>query len=289
MLCLIFLLSFEQFNEIFVDSFSEAGFISKDTGIWSIAIYLFFKSLEPQRILSKTTNLFDLSFLVLILTGISISESEHSVLIPTILFSSIWFFSAKSGNFPSIFITWLYLLLSLPYSFYTLVIPELQSLVVNVLEGIIGILGIPVLVQENFITIPRGQFAVEEGCSGLKFLSVNLVLLFLYSVLSKFNLRQFLLAFAITLIISLILNWIRILLIIVTAHNWGFDVPYLVKDHADFGWVIYTLFLIPMFYLYHLIDKIRFGTIFNEKFRDFVTLPVPAITFLIPILLFSFI
>ena len=51
MICLIFLLDFKELNAIFSESFSEADYLSKDTGIWAMVLFLFFRSLDPQKIL----------------------------------------------------------------------------------------------------------------------------------------------------------------------------------------------------------------------------------------------
>lgn len=289
MLCLIFLLAFKDFNTIFSDSFAEAGYLSKDTGIWAIAIFLFSRCLDPKKILSRSVTISDLLFMFVVMAFMFVVKAEHSVFIPTMLLISIWFYSARPGSLSTILITWLYLLLSLPYAFYNSIIPQLQSLSVIVLEGLLGWFSIPILVQENYIAIPRGQFEVAEGCSGLKFLSVNLVLLFLYSVLSKFNLKQFFLAFTATVFISLLVNWARILLIIVVAHNWGFEVPYLVKDHASFGWVIYTVFLVPLFFMFLKIDRIQLKSLILFDKSKKVIFKLPPVLLLIPIFSLSII
>jgi exosortase len=286
-LCLIFLLDFKDFNTIFTHSFSDGGYISKDTGIWAIALFLFFRSLDPGVITSKNTSIFDVLFLFVIICCLFFLKTDHSVFIPVILLGSIWFYSARPSILPTLAITCFYLLLSLPFPFYSLITPYLQSMAISVLEGLISLFNIPVLVQENFIAIPKGQFVIEEGCSGLKFLSVNLVLLFLYILLSKFNFRQIFFAFITTISISFLMNWVRIFIIVIVAHNWGFEVPYLVKDHGNFGWVVYTGFLVPMFYFYLQIDKM-----FKDPY-DFIArgkkiiIKIPSILMLFPIFIYS--
>ncbi len=286
-LCLIFLLDFKDFNTIFTQSFSDGAYISKDTGIWAIALFIFFRSLDLGVITSKSTNIFDALFLFVIICCLFFLKTDHSVFIPILLLGSIWFYSAGPGILPTLAITCLYLLLSLPFPYYSLLIPSLQSAAIFALEGLISLFNIPVLVQENSFAIPRGQFVIEEGCSGFKFLSVNLVLLFLYSLLSKFNFRQIFFAFITTISISLLTNWVRIFIIVIVAHNWGFEVPYLVKDHGNFGWVVYTGFLVPMFYFYLKIDKMfQEPYAFIDRGRK-LTIKVPSILMLFPIFIYS--
>ncbi len=283
-LCLIFLLDFQDIDTIFSDSFAESQYLSKDIGFWCIALFLIYHSLDAKRILSTSANIFDVTFMSCILVALVLVNSENTVFFPTLLLISIWYFSTKQANFPTIFITWLYLLLTLPYPYYNFIVPQLQFLTVNVLEGFIGLIGIPVLVQENSIAIPRGLFIVEEGCSGLKFLSVNLVLLYLYSVLSKFNLRQFLLGLIVTVFISVFINWLRIFIIIISAHNWGFEVPFLVKDHANFGWFVYAVFLFPFFYVFIKIDNLQLNKMsIYKNLSMYPVVDIPPIYLLIPI------
>ena len=174
------------------------------------------------------------------------------LLAPISLLVYAWYLVTSAIDFTRLLIVWLFLLFSLP--FYSQLVPGLQLLTVIVTENALGFLGIPALVQEFYIAIPSGQFIVEEGCSGFNYLANNLLLLFLYSLMSKFSIRQFFIGLLITVSLALMLNWIRVILIILFAHHMGIEHSF-VEDHLNFGWFLYALFLLPFFYLMLKIDS----------------------------------
>ncbi len=72
--------------------------------------------------------------------------------------------------------------------------------------------------------------------------------------MSRFNFRQFLLSLVVTILLSLLMNWIRVILIIVFAHKFGIEHSF-IDSHQDFGWFLYALFLVPYFYVLLKIDR----------------------------------
>ena len=85
------------------------------------------------------------------------------------------------------------------------------------------LVGLPVLVQGYYIAIPRGQFVIAEGCSGVRYLTSNLLLLFFYSLLNRYSIYQFLLGLLVTVSLALLMNWIRVVTIILFGRYFGIE------------------------------------------------------------------
>lgn len=281
---IIYGLFFHQLNAIVIDWFADGNYTTKGPFVWLIALVLALLSIQKNQ-LKSSISINDLIFLLILISVIALVKDIQTVIIPTILFSAITYFGARIKELPEIFIVWLFLIFTLNY--FPLLTPYLINMSVWANESLLALFGVPVLVQESFIAIPRGQFEVEGSCSGFRYLANNLILLFLYALMSKFNIRQFLLALSLTVLYSLLINWIRIFIIIVVAHNWGFEVPFFVKDHGNLGWVIYVFFLVLFFYTLIKIDKIKFAPSRLILFGEHKILSLPRIGLLLPLFVFS--
>lgn len=284
---LIYLLFYPVINATVIEWFADGNYITKGPFFWVMAFALAFLSLDKASLLQKTSSLNDLFFLVFIIAAVVLAKGADStiIIVPTLLFSAITFYATRIQKLPEIIIVWLFLLFTLNY--FPLLTPYLVSMSVWANEGLLALFGIPILVQENFIAIPRGQFEVEGSCSGFRYLANNLILFFLYALMSRFNLRQFFLALALTVLYSLLINWIRITIIIVVAHNWGFEVPFFVKDHGDLGWVIYVIFLVLFFYTLIKIDRMKFSPSRIMNYGERVIAGIPRVWLLLPLFIFA--
>ncbi len=285
LITLLAITNLNELNALFELWFLGGEGFSKRPVIWLIAFFLMHKNLSRERLLNRSTSKIDVIFLVVILSGVFITKDQYSNIMLTLLLVSIWFYSTDIKYIATIFIVWTFLIFSLPY--YFLLTPFLQDMAVNVVEPLLRLFGIPILVKEYSIAIPRGLFQVEQSCSGAGYLANNLILLFFYSLLSKFNIKQYLLAAISTVIISLLMNWVRILSIVFVAHHWGFDVPFFVKGHQDFGWAVYVVFLVPFFYIFLKIDRMNQSPFKWVKNWDYPVFRFPSIYLLIPIFILS--
>jgi exosortase len=181
--------------------------------------------------------------------------------------------ASANSDFSRMMIVLAFLLFSLP-TFYSQWVPGLQSLTVVVSEGLLGLAGLPVLVQEYYIAIPRGQFVITEGCSGTRYLTSNLILFFLYSLLSRYSSSQFLLGLLVTVSLALLMNWIRVVTIILFGQYFGIGHSF-VQDHENYGQVLYASQLIPLFYLLLKIERLEWQQLpaYRPVTRDALTIP----------------
>ena len=283
-LVLIGAISFAQFDFLITEYWSATNRLSKGPVIWAVSLLAIHLDLSREGFKKTITNL-DLLFVVALLLTVGFSLLLDPLIVPTLLVIGVWHLVSGSANVSRLLIVWLFLFFSLPY--YSQVAGLLRPLTIIVTEGLIGIAGIPVLVQEYFIAIPEGIFFIARGCSGLKVMTINLLLLFLYSIMSRFNIYQFLQGLIVAVVIALLANWLRIIIVILFAHNFGIDHGF-VQDHVNFGWFLYATLLVPYFYLMLKIDehnKYEF-TFIETHTRQLAA--IPAFLLLLPLLLIVF-
>ena len=278
---LIPVVCYRQFEFLLADFWFVDDWISKGPLSWLIALFVIHRDLARNRSRRGITGSHVLASAVCLGVVISVSF-YHPILLPALLLVLAYYLNSERPDPARILVVFLLLVFSLPY--FSKLVPVLQWVTVGVTENLLGLAGIPTLVQANYIAIPGGRFLVEEGCSGYSFLASNLLLLFLLSLMARFNWRQFLLGLGLSVLMALLVNWIRVVLIILFAHNFGVAHDF-VSDHYTFGWIVYTIFLLPYFYLMLKIDRgFRTQAKKPESKRE-PMLPYPAGILVLPSLL----
>jgi exosortase A len=132
-----------------------------------------------------------------------------------------------------------YLLMAVPL--WELVTPLLQYMTVVVDATALRLSGIPVLVEQHFITTPNGKFSIEEFCGGLRyFLAASAIgLLFVYMNLDRLRLQV--LFMSVIVLFSLALNWLRVYIIMMAGYLTDMQHYLITVDHHTFGWVLFAI------------------------------------------------
>ncbi|MBV1884300.1 MAG: EpsI family protein [Pseudomonadales bacterium] len=133
-------------------------------------------------------------------------------------------------------------------------IPLLQAISVSAVGIGLDLINLPAYIEGINVTIPDGQFQIAGGCSGLSYLLVGLTLGTLYGFLSYQNLWKRFALIAITILLSLFSNWVRIISIIYAGHHSQMQSS-LVADHGDFGWLVFAFTLVPIFIVAKKLEK----------------------------------
>ncbi len=173
-----------------------------------------------------------------IITGVLI---VHTTILVFILFFILFAVTGKSYAV-SLFVPVGYLLFAMPV--WEPLMPTLQRITAFVAYQFLELVNISALRQDITITIPEGVFKVEESCSGLRYLNASLALGVLYAYLSFNRWNKIVICMALSLIIPIIANWIRVIVIIYAGHKTDMTHP-LVHDHINFGWFLYAVFIFP--------------------------------------------
>ena len=179
-----------------------------------------------------------------ILNLISI-QSGQMALLPLILVCCYWLVlgwnQAKQFVFPAF-------LLYFAIPIWTPVLLALQSITVHVNGFLLNLGNISFTIDGDLITIPVGTFEVEGGCSGLKYFltSCSLAALYSYWYIPKWRSRLLLGGVAISL--AMLTNWIRVFVIVLVGYYTDMKSP-LIKDHNNFGWLLYAASLVPFYFV----------------------------------------
>jgi len=188
--------------------------------------------------------LFILSGLWLIgsITNIQLIERSSLIFLIPIL---IW---TLLGNRKTwlIFFPLCYLLLAAPI--WNILEQPLQNTTAIIAFKVLQLTGLPILLDEYYITIPEGLFIVEKACGGLRFFIAAAALGSLFAFLNFSSFKRQLLFFSVVIAASVILNWFRVVTIIWIGHISNMEHP-LIEDHYSLGWWMFAGIMIPLFYL----------------------------------------
>ncbi|MCC5794976.1 MAG: exosortase/archaeosortase family protein [Chromatiales bacterium] len=126
---------------------------------------------------------------------------------------------------------------------------EVLLVIASVVVGeFVRAIGIPAFIEGNSIFIPSGHFLIADGCSGLRYFIVAVLLGYLVAYINNYSLRLVLLTCGVAAALGILANWVRITGIIAMGH-WTEMQTSLVDDHEFFGWVVFALICLPAMWL----------------------------------------
>lgn len=139
-----------------------------------------------------------------------------------------------------------YLLLVIPV--WSVLTPILQARTAAASTSIVQMLGVPVLLEGYYMTIPEGQFVVAEVCAGMRFLLATMAIAALYGYLNFTSFLRAAVFFVFAVAVAIVNNWLRVVVIVMTGHLTDMQ-GYIVHSHIGFGWFMFALGLVPIFYV----------------------------------------
>lgn len=137
-------------------------------------------------------------------------------------------------------------------------VPLLQRAAVIVTGLITTVGGVDAEIGAYTIGISTGVFVVETGCSGLNYLMVSLTLGAIYGHLFVEGWRTQLKVIAVAAGTALLSNWIRISALVFVGEATAMQSS-LITDHLLFGWVVFTVMLVPAYVVVRRVE-IRAGS-----------------------------
>ena len=155
----------------------------------------------------------------------------------------IWFLLGTKA----VFILWfplLFVMFSIPIG--EELTPHLQEIAADLSFPILQLIGIPAFRNGLYIEIPNGTFVVAEACSGISFLIASIVFGSIYAYISYVKVWRQLLFFALSFVVPIIANALRVVGLILVGHFFGMEHAS-GADHLTFGWVFFACVLILLF------------------------------------------
>ena len=106
--------------------------------------------------------------------------------------------------------------------------------------------GIIAHIDGHLITIRAGVLEIAEGCAGLRFVLVSLMLATFFSFAWLRRWRSRLILIAVAGFVSILANWVRIYSLVMIG-DWTSMQHYLITEsHYAYGWVLFYLFMAPV-------------------------------------------
>lgn len=139
-----------------------------------------------------------------------------------------------------------YLLLAVPFG--EVFIPPLIEFTARCTVFLLQLLGIPVFRENNYLSLPTGNWSVVEACSGLRYLIASLALGAMYAYTTYRSLRRRLLFIAVSAVVPVLANALRAFLIVLIGH-WSDMTLAIGIDHLIYGWVFFGVVSALLFWV----------------------------------------
>lgn len=124
----------------------------------------------------------------------------------------------------------------------------LQAATVITVSICVRLTGIPALIEGNFILLPAGTFEVAGSCSGLHYFIIAIELGLFYGFAFMESWRNRLVILFLMSGLAVVMNWIRVFSLIIIGFASEMQSS-LVDDHSTFGWILFSVVLLPMFFI----------------------------------------
>lgn len=266
---LIFILAFHNIFSVVVSQWTgeESAGSSHGPLVLICTLYLLILKRDQFRKLAADPEPIGFLLLALLLIVLFLAElTEISALqmfiMPLLVLSSIYILLGKQY----LKIT----LVPITIMFFALpiwgpVVPTLQDITTWVTEFNLNVLGRPVYVVGNYLNVTGGVFLIEEGCSGLRFLLIAVILSLINSDLNSHSVKQGIVSLLVAVGLALLANWVRVIIIVVLGDMTNMQHS-LVHDHGDFGWVIFLfVVLIPFLLISRIISRPTIETVKTKE------------------------
>ncbi|WP_339782524.1 exosortase/archaeosortase family protein [uncultured Marinobacter sp.] len=139
------------------------------------------------------------------------------------------------------------LLLSLSLPIWADMVPALVELASIVVGTWVGWFGMTALIEGNSITLPYGRLLIADGCSGIRYFAISILLAMMTSILNDYRWRNWLITLLVAITLALIANWVRITILVVVAYETDMQSEML-TDHEAMGWMVFGFFVLPALY-----------------------------------------
>lgn len=128
---------------------------------------------------------------------------------------------------------------------------ELNEPLVNLSSKVVGLAveasQLTALIDGNSIFLPAGTIFIADGCSGLRYFIISLLMGYIISLINAYSLRTAILTLLIAASLGLLANWLRIYLLVLIGYHTNMQSS-LMHDHETFGWIVFAVISLPSIY-----------------------------------------
>lgn len=155
---------------------------------------------------------------------------------------------------------------------------ELNGLLVDLSSSMVGeavkLSRMTALIDGSNIFLPSGTIFIADGCSGLRYLTVALLIGYILALVNNYRTPQAITTILLAVLLGLFANWLRIYLLVLIGYVTEMQSS-LMRDHETFGWFVFALILIPTVY---------FAPIAKQQAVT-ISIPRPSLLPLLPLLI----
>jgi len=152
------------------------------------------------------------------------------------------------------------LLLSLSLPVWADIVPALVDIASIVVGSWVGWFGMTALIEGNSISLPYGRLLIADGCSGIRYFAISILLAMMMAILNDYRWRGWLVTLLAAATLGLIANWVRITILVVVAYETDMQSEML-ADHETMGWVVFGAFILPALYFSPVRRRIKTGAL----------------------------
>lgn len=99
----------------------------------------------------------------------------------------------------------------------------------------------PSVREGMLIYIPAGTFEVEEGCSGLAYFIVAMIIALLFSYVHRHTMTRTVIQLVLAMAVAVVANIIRVYIIILSGELTDMQSYFITEEHVSLGWVIFFI------------------------------------------------
>jgi exosortase len=257
-------------------SYNEHGFLLGALVVWLLwrdRDRMFRLSGTPMSDLLPVVGLLSIVWLFAVIMSVQVVHQGLFVMLAT-----AWAF-AVFGSGVRVPVLSMAATLSLAIPVWGLIVPILQRATVLASGGATRLAGITAVIGYDTIAIRSGTFLVEEGCAGLNYLMGAVALGAFYALIFSRRWQTQLKIVALAAAMSIVGNWIRVTVLIFLGEATAMQSPY-IEDHLWQGWAIFTLLMIPTYFLARRIeirDDRRFSSMAETADGDDAVRELPSV------------
>lgn len=119
---------------------------------------------------------------------------------------------------------------------------------------LVHLFGMTALIDGQNIYLPSGHIFIADGCSGIRYLTISILLGYLLAILNNYNVRQTLYTFILAIVLALLTNWIRIFALVVIGDMTEMKSS-LMHDHESLGWGLFAIIMLPSIFFSPIYPK----------------------------------
>lgn len=127
--------------------------------------------------------------------------------------------------------------------------PILRGITTYVVQFGVSILGIPAYFDGFKIEVPAGVIEIASSCAGLNYFLMANAFAAIYSYQNQLDAKRTILCALVATAIALVGNWVRVYILVLVGYYSNMTHS-LMHSHANFGWILFGVCMVPMLYVF---------------------------------------